>query len=264
MIRKCLIALAILSMFTGEVAQGHPGWGVTVVTEYEWAKKQHEVQVYMQMVRWAELYVELAITMVQQGPEDVGDNGPGLAVGDFFGCTWIEVCNNFYDLMVEARIVPISGDIAENWYLSLTESGYHSSDFSGDVPPQVPATRKPWDENSTSEVVDDGEDGDNNTSVNYLNLTGNHGWLHLCVKATGVDPQRLEFDPGSLDPQKAADIYLTYYPATAPGLADSVNGSPDMVYDDNVNVDDIYWNETDGGGGGVPTGTNVPNQFPVP
>lgn len=268
MIKKSLIVLTILLMLGGSVAQAHPAWGVTTAMAYEWAKKQHEVQVYMKMVRWAELYVEYAITVIQQITEEPGtgiDNG--WNVGDFVGCTWVEVCNNFYQLHVDAEIVPVpQNNVAEHWYLSLTESGYHGDRLDGFTPPATPATKKKWDEDKTFEVVDDGLDGDNNTIVDYLNLTHNHGWLYLCVKATNVDPQGLEFDPTNQNTiMLAATIQLTYYPELPPDVADFAHtniGTGDPFFDDRINDPDVYWNADNGGGGGIPNGAGIPNQFP--
>jgi len=256
MIKKCLIALTILLMFGGSVAQAHPAWGVTTAMAYEWAKKEHQIQVYMKMVRWAELYVEYAVVIVQQSTVD--DGPAGWAIGDFWGYTWIEVCNNFTDLRVEFEIAPVVTHVAGTWSLSATASTYHGD---GTQPGSPPTTLNPWAENETTMVVDHPAD-----PGHVLNLTGNHGWIYLCVKATDVDPQGLEFDPTGETVMKAADIIVTYYPNLPPGPADFLHtnyGTELPRYDDTINREDVMWDEVTGGGGGIPNGhQSQPNVFP--
>jgi hypothetical protein len=261
MTRKCLIVLTLIGLLTGTV-YADPGWGVTTAMYWDWAEKTHNVQVYMRMVRWADLYVEYAITIVQRTDSKTGENG--WAVGDFVGCTWIEVCNNFSNLHVDAKITPVAeNNVAEHWYLMLTESGYHGDSLDGFTPPATPLNPKKWDENETFEVVDDGINGDNNailSGTGELNLTHNHGWLRLCVKATGVDPQGLEFDPTNPNTTKhCADIVLTYYPDLPPDVADAASINIGSTDGDATELGSPNWNGTDGGGAGVPGDTKIPN-----
>jgi hypothetical protein len=231
---------------------------------YEWAKKQHEVDVYMRMVRWADLYVEYAITLVQQveaNPSEIG----GWEVGDFVDCTWIEVCNNFECLQIDAKIGDpndpgIIPDAAQHWYLCMNESASH-----GDGPLPEPSGPPPmvhdWEENETSIIVDD----PNSSPGHVLNLTGTHGWVLLCVKATGVDPQRLAFNPGDPDTSAlAARVYLTYYPALAPDVADFSSVNIGELPPEPGDLGSPYWDPYTGGGAGVPGDTLELNSFPNP
>jgi len=255
MTRKCLIVLTLIALFSGP-ALAHPTWGVTTAMMWDWAKKEYNVDVYIKVVRWADLYVEWAIVLVQQDAD-----GARWAKGDFVGCTWIEVCNNFEQLKVDAEVINTEEGLAQSWYVSLTESATH-----GDVnaPANAPANLKPFELNKTSEVVDDGVDGDGGSLV--LNLTGSHGWLYLCVKATGVDPQKMAFDPAGYDAttgvnqnvKKVAEVLLTYYPNLAPTGADADFGSVGSTSGSATDLGAGAWDPD----GHIPNGHPTPNQQP--
>lgn len=235
MIRKSLIALVILALFAGSV-QAHPAWGVTTSMNWEWAKKTTYVDVHIKIVRWAELAAKWAIVLVQQ--DDTS----------FEGCTWVEVCNNFRNLAVEAELVNITENVAQNWYVSLIEVNSMHGDRRDGYNPEADGAIHPDPDYSGGKearvVVDD---------TGRLNLTGYHGWLSLCVKAEGVDPQAMEYNPDN--PQdnirKVAEVLLTYYPDLPPSNADADFGA---VTDYGPGSADDLTDDDQWPGAGIPNG----------
>ncbi len=248
MAKKCLIALAIVSMFAGSVAQADPAWGVTTAMVYEWAKKSCEVSVYMKIVRWAQIYCCKPIFLIQMAE----GNDSGLwNEGDFLGCGWVKVCNNFEHLQVDAVLTPSQDVYVQKWYLSIQEyTNEHTTLFSMDTPDDHPLPQ--WGSNASKNGASD------SCLVDLPNLTGALGWLSICVRAQGVDAQSAQFFPDQpmQNIKEVAKVKLTYYPADAPGIADlwwgAVASDPDGAQPANLNDPDVPWNPQDGGGAGIP------------
>jgi len=259
MTRKCLIALTLIAVCSGPVL-ADPTWGVTTAMMWDWAEKSTTVDVYIKVVRWAELWVKWAVVLKQQNT-----NTSKYVSGDFYGGTWIEVCNNFSDLHIEADIAPISPvdgtgaptgekNPVSTWFLSLTE--YASMDGAAQPDPANmpdPAGMNAWgDPDGTASVVVDVD----KTAGAGLNLTGNHGWVWLGVLATGVDPQGMMFDPAGFDGttndnvRRVGLITLTYYPNLAPTSADVDFGSVSPGTDAAGNLGAGAWDEN----GHIPNG----------
>jgi len=204
------------------------------------------------------------------------DNGLFWKAGDFVGCSWIKVCNNFVNLRVDGRLeatkLPNGDPVVKvkKWFISIVYAPEKGTTTlaSHDVPDQHPNPKwnlvrdgiwgelpgddspgqaGPWDYSAkTTEVVED------------VHLTGQLGWISLCARARGVDPQSAQFFPENptANVVQAATIYLTYYPNDPPGPGDYAQaavGSDGGPYPtDALNNPDIIWEPLTGGGAGIP------------
>jgi hypothetical protein len=256
-----------MALSIGSVAHAHEmwAWGVTTTVVYEWAKKFCDpIKVKIKVVRWAQLYgCCKPLYLTQQA----SDNGELWNAGDFVGCIWLKVCNNFPNLRVDGELQAVTqtgGDPVikvKKWYLSIVYAPGKGTTTVGskqvpDTHPQpewnqategaLPGGFGPWDLGAnTTELVED------------VHLTGQLGWISLCARATGVDPQSAEFFPD--DPwanvAHAATIYLTFYPNDPPGKSDyylHAIGPGGAYPTDDINIPDVIWEPLTGGGGGIP------------
>ena len=215
MLKKCLIALAIISMLAGSVAQAHPSWGVTTAMAYDWAKKKASVDVYIKVVRWAKIYTKYAVVLTQQ--QD----------GSFCGCTWIQVCCNFKNLRIDAKLVLSDTDnvnnLAEKWFLAMLYAAGEDGPLDLDNPPTgVPCVGQQY-----VQVIGKGPAVVDKATMVLAgpHLTGSLAYVQLCVKAMGVDPQAMEFmcDPSlgsKANIRRVATVKLTYYPNDPPSACD--------------------------------------------
>jgi len=230
MTRKCLIALAVIALLAGSV-QAHPSWGVTTSMNWEWAKKAGPtIPVYMKIVRWADIYAQYPILLIQQSE------------GYFEGCTWLQVCNNFQNLRVDAVLVDLKVVKVKEWWISLVEYPDEHAQKGATPPTATPATQ--YERDKTHEIV------------GAPNLSSALGWLHLCVKAVGVDPQSQEFDPDNPleNVKRVAEVELTMYPNDAPGASDAFFQDIGTALGQAADLGALDWNPVDGGGGGIPNG----------
>jgi len=181
MLKKSLIALALVA-FLGLPALAHEDWGYSVETIWHWDCKPASVNpipVKMKIVMWADVYW------------DNGDAADQIVIqqvdgGTFEGCGDFRVCVNFPGLKIKGEITETQ-NVADKWYLSIDERGQKS--YGGD--------------NGKDEMV-----------VPGVHLTGNNLPISICVKATGVDPQALEYSMGSL--VQVAVVNLTLCPTINP------------------------------------------------
>jgi len=254
MTRKCLIALAVIALSFGSIAQAHPMWqyGVTTVIIYDWAKKTQTVDVYIKVVRWAQIYTRYAVVMTQQTD------------GTFCGCTWVQVCVNFPNLRIDASLAldetDSQEDLADKWHLAL---GYF-----GDTGPRDPDMENAPDLPSCvaqqyTQVIGPGAITDKATMLLAgPHLTGSLAYVALCVKAEGVDPQAMQFLDNDVDKaniRKIGTVTLTYYPNDPPTDSDwgtSITGIDAIPAD----LGDDPWNPNgpapngDGSDHGIPAG----------
>jgi hypothetical protein len=273
MTRKCLIALAVMALSVGSVAHAHEmwAWGVTTTIVYEWAKKECEpIKVYMKVVRWADLYgCHCPVILTQQ----VQGNGEFWDAGDFVGCKWLKVCNNFVNLRIDAELIATGKVGVKKWYVSLVElPGVFTTREDKTFPDTHPDPKWNLVRDGLWGVLpgDKGQVGDNGAKTTLLvpgvHLTGALGWLSLCARAVNIDPQSAQFFPNN--PLKnivhAATIHLTFYPNDPPGLGDFLQGAIGSdggpFPTDDLNDPDVTWgwNQEDGltvtktgSGGGV-------------
>lgn len=261
MTRKCLIALAILSMFAGSVAQADPAWGVTTAMVYEWAKKTTcPIIVYMKVVRWADIYGCRPILLIQQDKE-----AECWDVGDFVGCTWLKVCNNFANLRIDAVLEDMKEITIRKWYVSLFhDPAWETTTRKGKNYPQEPFLC-PWNQTRQGMwgELGGGRDGKGSRGAKTtvlipgVHLSDSLAWLRLCVKAKCNDPQSAMFDPDNPmnNVKQVAVVKLTFYPNDPPGAADQAQGAVtgDGAFPtDDLNDPDVEWDSMTGGGGGIP------------
>lgn len=269
MTRKCLIALTVMALSFGSVAHAHPmwAWGVTTAVVYEWAKKEcGPISVCMKVVRWADIYGCCRCLVLKQ---QATDNGQYWKSGDFVGCLWLKVCNNFVNLRIDAELIDSGSVRVRKWYVSLVElPGVYTTKHDKNVPDNHPNPKWNrvrdglWGELPGDLGYTDGgqfwDDGAETTLlVPGVHLSDALGWLSLCARARGVDPQSAQFFPD--DPManvvEVATILLTFYPNDPPGDADRYLadiGSGGAYPTDDLNDPDIDWDTLMGGGGGIP------------
>jgi len=182
MLKKSLIALALVA-FLGLPAMAHDDWGYSVETIFHWDCKPASVNpipVKMKIVMWADVYW------------DNGDAADQIVIvqtsgSTFEGCGNFRVCVNFPGLKIKGEITE-QQNVADKWYLSIGLRN-DPAGYGGD--------------NGKDELV-----------VPGVHLTGNNLPIKICVKATGVDPQALEYTHGQL--VQVAVVNLTLCPTGTP------------------------------------------------
>jgi hypothetical protein len=181
MLKKSLIALALVA-FLGLPALAHEDWGYSVETIWHWDCKPASVNpipVKMKIVMWADVYWD------QDSHQIVIQQVDG---GTFEGCANFKVCVNFPGLKIKGEITNKTSGVASKWYLSVG--------LRNDAPGYG------------------GDNGKDELLVPGVHLTGNNLPIKICVKATGVDPQALEYSMGSL--VQVAVVNLTLCPTLNP------------------------------------------------
>lgn len=180
MLKKSLIALALVA-FLGLPAMAHEDWGYSIETILHWDCKPASVNpipVKMKIVMWADVYwdqKDKQVVIVQTE----GDT--------FVGCANLKVCVNFPGLKIKAEFTE-TVDVAKKWYLSLVPAD-QSDAFGGD--------------NGKTELL-----------VPGIHLSNANLKVRLCVKATGVDPQAMEYSHGEL--RQVGHVNLTLCPTGTP------------------------------------------------
>ena len=175
MLKKSLIALALVA-FLGLPAMAHPNWGYSVETIWHWEVKHAlDVCVKIKVVRWADVYFaddKDKCLVLKQTDGDV-----------FEDCIGLKVCNNFPGVKIMAKFVYTAGDpkVADKYFVKLSGGGKTNEG-----------------ENKTDIVVDD------------VHLSNNLMPLELCLRATGVDPQALDFTQGK--EQEIGKVEITLVP----------------------------------------------------
>jgi hypothetical protein len=200
MLRRTIVTVGILACLA-TMALAHEPWEYG----YAWIGRipdhinvpghnKGEIPVKIQMVRWADLYFN-----------NENDNSLILkqlnGTYDFADCILLRICQNFLNMSIVADIEKTSDTLVDDGW-----SVYLEYDPNNPMDPNVIPTDG-WMPNS-ADVLSVGP-----------HLTGDLGYLKLCIKVKGVDMQSELYDPAASQ-KEVAVVRLTMYPSDAPGQGD--------------------------------------------
>lgn len=186
MLKKCLIALLLVSFAAPVMADDEWAytWGATTTVEWGWATKAGcEIDVVMKVVRWADLYccteADETLELLQ------------YADHAFKGCVCVKLCVNFEGIAVTASFSELQGvDLTDDYAISIDLPGAPS--YSG-------YSNNPSDTYTTSTIY----------------LSGANLVLEICLDAINVDPQALVYSANTYTP--VGVITTTLVPTATPG-----------------------------------------------
>jgi len=201
---KNLGVIAFLLAVFCAPALAHVTWGYGATTTIEWAwdsRPGPSVPVCVNVVMWAELYVDGCVTLRQKALDDDGYHGL------FAGCVDVKLCVNFRGVDVTVEYVPVldvtqrkdDGDNGDNYRIIISDQHDHDQ-----FPPDNEWS--PWGTHPSDTL---------NVETVHTSATGEK-LLTICLQARKVNPQKLPIGSSPEQLIKIGQILTTLRPTILP------------------------------------------------